>query len=162
MSLKRSEKWGIYAPQKGRVALAYNSKDYGLTVIIEYPCGTRTLHGHNSKLLVETGEYVERNQLIAIMGDTGKGIPKPNKHSHLGAIPKGKPLYNLIENCINPIEFLVRNDCVLPFNTKISTGFHVSVGGYLHEGLDGSGKEENLIEGWENGILCRDIFPYTY
>ena len=158
--MSRSEKWGIYAPAKGIVALAYNSQDYGLTVIIEYPCGTRTLHGHNSKLLVETGDPVERDQLIAIMGDTGKGIPRPNKHSHLGCIPKGKPLTGLKENCINPVPFLIKNECVYPTNTLVSNGFQEDYGNYLHEGIDFSGLEQNIIKGWERSINANTQIYY--
>ncbi|MDA3854875.1 MAG: M23 family metallopeptidase [Candidatus Woesearchaeota archaeon] len=157
---KRTEKWGIYAPNKGIVALAYDSSDYGLTVIIEYPCGTRTLHAHNSKLLVETGDRVEREQLIAIMGDTGRGIPKPNKHSHLGCIPKGRPLTNLNENCINPVPFLIRNNCAYPTNTKVSGAFQEDYGSYYHEGIDFSGLEENIIDNWENGINANTQYYY--
>lgn len=157
---KRTEKWGIYAPQDGIVALAYNSSSYGLTVVIEYPCGTRTLHGHNSELLVKTGDKVKREQLIAIMGDTGRGIPKPNKHSHIGVIPKGKPLTNLIENCINPVPFLINNNCVWHCNTKVTHPFQDDYGTYLHEGIDASGLEENIIDGWEKGIDANTIYYY--
>ena len=157
---KRTEKWGIYAPQDGIVSLAYNSKDYGLTVIIEYPCGTRTLHGHNSELKVKTGDKVKREQLIAIMGDTGKGLPKPNKHSHLGCIPKGRPLTNLKDNCINPVPFLIKNNCCYPCNTKVSNTFQEDYGSYLHEGIDFSGLEYNIIDGWEYGIDANTQYYY--
>ena len=156
----RTEKWGIYAPHNGIVALAYDSTDYGLTVIIEYPCGTRTLHGHNSKLLVKTGDLVKRNELIAIMGDTGKGIPRPNKHSHIGVIPKGLPFKNYIENCINPVPFLINNNCAYPTNTKVSNPFQENYGSYLHEGIDFSGLEQNIIDGWENGIDANTQYYY--
>ena len=158
---KRTEKWGIYAPTDGKVALAYNSGDYGLTVIIEYPCGTRTLQGHNSLLLVKTGEVVKRGQLIAIMGDTGKGIPKPNKHSHLGCIPKGKPLRGLKEICINPVPFLINNNCAYPTNTLVSNPFQEDYGSYLHEGIDFSGLEQNIIENWEKGLDANKQFYYN-
>ena len=157
---KRIEKWGIYAPTDGVVQLAYNSGDYGLTVIIKYPCGNRTLHGHNSKLLVKTNDIVKRNQLIAIMGSTGKGLPRPNKHSHLGLIPKGKPLNHLKVNCINPVPFLIRNNCCYPVNTKVSNPFQEDYGSYLHEGIDFSGLEENIISGWENGIEANTQIYY--
>lgn len=152
--MKRTEKWGIYAPTDGIVELAYDSGDYGLTIIIKYPCGNRTLHGHNKCLLVKTGDPVKRNQLIAIMGSTGKGKPKPNKHSHLGVIPKGRPLTNLRKNCINPVPFLINNNCVYPTNTKVSGMFQEWYGSYYHEGIDFSGREENIIDGWESGILA--------
>jgi hypothetical protein len=152
--MERKEKWGIYAPSDGIVSLVYESNDYGLTVVIEYPCGTKTLQGHNSKILVTEGNRVKKGELIAIMGNTGKGIPKPNRHSHIGVIPKGRPLTNLKVNCINPVPFLIKNNCVYPCNTLVSGAFHECYGDYFHEGIDFSGLTKNLIEGWENGIMA--------
>jgi murein DD-endopeptidase MepM/ murein hydrolase activator NlpD len=147
----RSEKWGVYAAKDGKVVTAYMSKSYGKTVIIDHSDGYRTLYAHNSILIVKTGEVVKKGQLIAMMGSTGWGIPKPNKHGHLGLIPPGRPLTNLKVNCINPVPWLVDGGCY-PYNTKVTYGFQHNYGSYFHEGIDFSGLEKNLIKGWKNGI----------
>lgn len=152
--IKRANKWGVYACKDGIIVTAYNSKDYGQTVIIEHADGYRTLYGHNSELLVIDGQSVKKGQQIAVMGDTGLGIPKPNKHGHLGLIPPGRPLTNLRENCINPVSWLVDGGAY-PYNTKVTYGFHHCYGSYFHEGIDFSGLERNLIDGWQNGIEAR-------
>ncbi len=149
--MRRLEKWGVYAPKDGRVAVAYVSKDYGNTIIIKYRDGYRTLQGHHEKNLVSDGQYVEKGQLIAIMGNTGKGIPEPNRHGHLGLIPPGRPLTSLVENCINPVPWLVDGGCY-PYNTKVTYGFQHDYGSYFHEGIDFSGLEQNVLDGWEDGI----------
>lgn len=162
--IKRTEKWGIYAPLDGRVIVTkYNSVDYGKVIYIRYADGHTSYQGHNSEILVREGDYVKKGQLIAIMGDTGKGIPKPNKHTHFGLLPPGSPLNHLIENSINPVPWLIKNDCAYFCNTKITNAFQEDYGTYLHEGLDASGLERNLIPGWKNGLMCRGQYFYkTY
>lgn len=64
----------IYSSAEGMVNLAKNSGwngGYGKYIRISHPNGTETLYGHLSKILVETGEYVQKNQQIALMGTTG-------------------------------------------------------------------------------------------
>lgn len=148
----RTEKWGVYAPKDGVVIGAYNTpSDYGKRIYIKYMDGYHTIQAHNKELLVHSGDLVKKGQLIAIMGKTGKGIPEPNKHGHLGLIPPNKPLNNLSENCINPVPWLTDNGAY-PYNTLVTYGFQHDYGKYLHEGIDFSGLEQNLIDGWENGI----------
>ena len=157
--MDRFKKWGVYAPKDGKILTAYTSKSYGNTIIIEYPDKYRTLQAHNSILLVKNGELVKKGQLIAMMGNTGYGIPRPNRHGHLGLIPPGRPLTNLIENCINPVPWLVDGGCY-PYNTKVTYGFQHDYGDYLHEGVDFSGLEKNLIKGWKHGIEANTQYYY--
>lgn len=159
---KRDNPWGVYAPNNGTVFLVYSSNDYGLTVILEYEDGYKTLQGHNSVVFVDKGDKVSKGQMIALMGDTGRGIPRPNKHSHLGLIPPGKPLTGLREVCVNPVPWLVRNNCAYPCNTKVSGAFQEWYGAYFHEGIDFSGREENLIKGWEKGLYANKQKFYKY
>ena len=149
---KRKNKWGVYAPKDGMVIVVKDTdSEYGKRIYIKYADGYTTIQGHNSEILVCAWQMVTKGQLIAIMGDTGSGIPAPNKHGHLGLIPPGRPLNNLKENCINPVPWLVDGGCY-PYNTKVTYGFQHDYGLYFHEGIDFSGLEENLIEGWQNGI----------
>lgn len=149
--MSRANKWGIYACKDGVVVATYVSKSYGNCIIIEHKDGYRTLYGHNSKLLVGDGQEVKKGDFISIMGDTGHGIPKPNKHFHLGLIPPNRPLTNLIDNCINPVPWLTKGGCY-PCNTLVSNGFQEDYGSYFHEGIDFSGLEKNVIKDWQLGI----------
>lgn len=45
---------------------------YGNYIVIQHPNGTQTLYAHNSENLVSVGERVERGQVIAKIGLTGK------------------------------------------------------------------------------------------
>mgnify|MGYP001566911328 CR=1 FL=1 len=63
----------IYAAESGTVqTAAWNRGGYGYYIIINHGGGVQTLYGHNSKMLVSAGNAVERGQLIALMGSTGR------------------------------------------------------------------------------------------
>jgi murein DD-endopeptidase MepM/ murein hydrolase activator NlpD len=55
---------------------------YGCVVVIDHGGGIQTLYGHNSRVLVTPGEYVEAGQTIALMGNTGKTRGRTGIHLH--------------------------------------------------------------------------------
>lgn len=61
----------VLAADKGTVSFAGSMSGYGLTVIINHIDGIQTLYGHNSKILVRTGESVDKGKEIALSGNTG-------------------------------------------------------------------------------------------
>ncbi len=50
---------------------AYNSTGYGYYILLDHGNGLYTLYGHNSALLVSTGQTVQQGQTIAYAGETG-------------------------------------------------------------------------------------------
>jgi len=64
----------IFAAAEGSVsiadALGWNG-GFGKYIKILHPNGTETLYAHNSKLLVEAGQYVTKGMEISLMGTTG-------------------------------------------------------------------------------------------
>ena len=66
----------IYAAASGTVSAVGSPTSWngglGGLVRIEHPNGTETLYSHLSKLMVAAGEYVQRGQLIALIGTTGR------------------------------------------------------------------------------------------
>ena len=65
----------IYAAAEGQVNLATGSGwngGYGQFIRITHPNGTETLYAHLSRVLVSTGESVQKGKLIAMMGTTGR------------------------------------------------------------------------------------------
>lgn len=65
----------IYAAGEGTVTLADDSGwngGFGKYIRIGHSNGTETLYSHASKLKVEKGQSVEKGQLIALMGTTGR------------------------------------------------------------------------------------------
>ena len=154
----RVDKWGVYAPKHGKViAIPTSQSNYGNRIYIEYPDGYRTIHAHLKLITVQEGHEVQKGQLIGIMGDSGRG----SRHLHFGLIPPDRPLKHLLVNCINPVPWLVDGG-VYPCNTKVSGAFQELYGDYLHEGIDYSGLEKNLIDGWENGIEANTQRYYVY
>ena len=61
----------IVAAESGTVIFSGWSGGYGNTVIINHGGGLHTLYAHNSLNLVNVGDWVERGQVIALIGSTG-------------------------------------------------------------------------------------------
>lgn len=62
----------VYAAEAGVIEEAgWNRGGYGYYIIIDHGGGLETLYAHNSRLLVKTGDYVERGQQISASGSTG-------------------------------------------------------------------------------------------
>lgn len=65
----------IYAAASGTVIIsragAWNG-GYGTYVVIKHSNGTQTLYSHNSSNKVVVGEYVNKGDMIALSGNTGK------------------------------------------------------------------------------------------
>lgn len=78
----------LYAADSGVVEISqggYNG-GYGNTIVINHGGGKKTRYGHASKLLVKKGEEVEKGQLIALMGSTGRST---GSHLHFEVIING-------------------------------------------------------------------------
>lgn len=61
----------IYAADGGTVTFSGVKSGYGNCIVITHDNGNRTLYGHNSQLLVSTGQKVYQGQEIALAGNTG-------------------------------------------------------------------------------------------
>ena len=62
----------IYAVAKGVVTWSGKQKGYGNVVQIDHGHGYVTRYAHNKNNLVKVGDKVEKGQLIALMGSTGR------------------------------------------------------------------------------------------
>ena len=62
----------IHATANGVVESAGWKSGYGNCVVIDHPFGYRSLFGHLSKILVKPGDAIERGQVIALSGNTGR------------------------------------------------------------------------------------------
>ncbi|HUG42299.1 MAG TPA: peptidoglycan DD-metalloendopeptidase family protein [Longimicrobiales bacterium] len=52
---------------------------YGRYILLDHGDGLETMYGHASRIFVETGDRVERNQVIALSGSTGRSTA-PHLH----------------------------------------------------------------------------------
>lgn len=88
----------IHAVFAGQVVFSEWFKGYGQCVIIAHPGGVYTLYAHNSELMAQRGQNVDRGQVIARVGSTGS--------------LNGSSLYFEIrekEQPVNPLEWLRRS-----------------------------------------------------
>lgn len=61
----------VKAVASGRVAFAEWFKHYGLLVILDHGHGYMTLYAHNQSLYIKTGDWVDKETVIASVGHSG-------------------------------------------------------------------------------------------
>ncbi|MBN2215577.1 MAG: M23 family metallopeptidase [Bacteroidales bacterium] len=80
----------VYATGNGIVTfLNYSRKGYGNEVIIDHSFGFSTRYAHLHKILVESGDSVNRGQVIGLVGNTGRST---GPHLHYEVRFEGQPL----------------------------------------------------------------------
>ncbi|SDN33770.1 Rod binding protein [Desulfonauticus submarinus] len=72
----------VRACMSGKVVFAGEKSGYGNLVIIKHKNGIASYYAHNSKLLVEKGQFVRFGQKIALSGDSGRSTG-PHLHFEL-------------------------------------------------------------------------------
>jgi len=77
----------ITAPARGRVVFTGQKGPLGKSVVIDHGFGVRTFYGHTSAVHVKTGDKVERGQVIAAVGSTGRST---GPHLHYSVEIAGK------------------------------------------------------------------------
>lgn len=81
----------IMAADGGTVAsVVYSGSGYGYHVIINHSNGEQTLYGHCSAIYVSVGEKVDKGQVIAAVGQTGRAY---GYHCHFEVRRNGKHVY---------------------------------------------------------------------
>ena len=81
----------IMAADGGTVTTAtYGNSGYGYHILITHANGDQTLYGHCSALYVHVGEKVDKGQVIAAVGQTGRAY---GYHLHFEVRRNGKHVY---------------------------------------------------------------------
>jgi len=87
----------IVAARSGQVTFAgWHDGGYGYLVEILHEDGSKSLYGHNSRLMVQVGQQVGQGTMIAEMGSTGRST---GPHLHFEIHPPGR-------GAMNPLLFL--------------------------------------------------------
>ena len=165
---KRTDMWGVYAIKSG-VVIQIQTMDpdlkpddpkqpvYGNNIIIKTADGMYIRYAHLESINCKVGTGIEEGAQIGIMGDSGRGLPGPNKHLHVSVYPSAN--FWSSNAIIDPMDVI--REGTYPCNTKVSSLFHQlfveekedgTIYKYLHEGLDFSGKYVNYISGWNKGL----------
>ena len=86
----------VVAADAGTIGYAGNQlKGYGNLILIRHSNGWMTAYAHNDKIYVKKGDYVEYNQAIGEVGNTGRST---GPHLHYEILYQGRP--------VNPMPFM--------------------------------------------------------
>jgi len=96
----------VYAPGGGNVSFTGNRGGYGITLEVSHGFGYKTLYGHLSRIVVRPGQKINRGDLIAYTGNSGKLTTGPHLHYeiHHNGIPLNPK--NFIYDNINLFELV--------------------------------------------------------
>lgn len=83
----------VLAAEGGTVTYAGSAGGYGLLVELDHGNGLRTRYAHLSRLLVQPGALVPRQQAIGLMGSTGHST---GSHLHFEVLRNGREIDPLI------------------------------------------------------------------
>lgn len=98
----------VQATRPGEVLVAGWKGGYGRAVFVQHTGGFVSVYGHLSRVLVETGTFVDKGQPIGLMGSTGRAT---GSHLHFEVRLGSTPLNPLdILNAIRPVEPLATVD----------------------------------------------------
>jgi murein DD-endopeptidase MepM/ murein hydrolase activator NlpD len=89
----------IRAVMEGRVIEEGYNNGYGKVITIEHRNGVITRYAHNSANLVRQGDYVQKGQIIALVGSTGQST---GNHLHFEVRCNDVPM--------DPLDFLPQNN----------------------------------------------------
>jgi murein DD-endopeptidase MepM/ murein hydrolase activator NlpD len=87
----------IRATADGVVRYAAWGGGYGNLVVVQHNYGYSTRYAHNSRLMVKIGQHVKRNQILALMGATGKASG-PHCHYEVFRYNHRKNPYAYLQN----------------------------------------------------------------
>jgi murein DD-endopeptidase MepM/ murein hydrolase activator NlpD len=93
VDLARPEGAPVYTTAAGVVLYAGWAKGYGNLVILDHQNGFYTYYAHNSVLKVEEGQHVDRGEVIALVGSTGRST-SPHLHYE---VRRGRQAENPLE-----------------------------------------------------------------
>lgn len=93
----------IVAPAFGRIVFSGNDSSFGNLLVIDHGLGYQTQYGHLREILVDVGNIVERGQLIARVGNTGKST---GPHLHYEVRKFGVP--------VDPKQYMLEQPLSLP------------------------------------------------
>ena len=79
----------VKAPAPGTVVFAGRQAEYGVTLIIDHGNETKSLYGHLSKLNVAADQKIQRGDLVAFSGNTGRSS---GPHLHYEIQVRGQPV----------------------------------------------------------------------
>lgn len=79
----------VIAPAPGTVVYAGGHSEYGVTLVIDHGNEIKTLYGHLTRVGVALDQKVERGQVVAFTGNTGRSS---GPHLHYEIQVKGQPV----------------------------------------------------------------------
>jgi len=115
----------VRAADAGIVTFVGRKGRLGKTVVINHGNGMKTLYGHLNKYLIRSGRHVQKGEVIAGAGSTGRSTAT---HLHFTVLVDGKP--------VDPLNYTYERVWTPPFDINGDfRGTSIARAGYLEEAI---------------------------
>ena len=118
----------VYATADAIIEYAGNHKKsgYGKLVILQHNYGFRTLFGHLNKIVVKSGRYVKKGDLIAYTGNTGMSSG-PHLHYEIKFLARAVNPYWFIKWNVANYKDIFQKEKKIPWQSLITTIAQIKV-----------------------------------
>jgi murein DD-endopeptidase MepM/ murein hydrolase activator NlpD len=118
----------VYATADGIVEWAGNHKKsgFGRLVILQHNYGFRAYYGHLKKIVIKSGKFVKKGDLIAYTGNSGVSSG-PHLHYELRFIQRALNPYEFVKWSVKNYKDIFQKEKKIPWQSLITAIAHIKV-----------------------------------
>lgn len=128
VDLKAAMNTPVYATADGIVEWAglHTKSGYGNLVILQHNYGFRTYFGHLNKIIVESGKFVKKGDLVAYTGNTGLSSG-PHLHYEVRFVQRPVDAFDFVQWSVKNYKDIFKKEKQIPWQSLINATAHIKV-----------------------------------
>ncbi|DAB27617.1 MAG: peptidase M23 [Sulfurimonas sp. RIFOXYD12_FULL_33_39] len=128
VDLKASMNTSVYATADGIVEWSglHQKSGYGNLIILQHNYGFRSYFGHLNKILVESGKFVKKGDLIAYTGNTGMSSG-PHLHYEIRFVQRAVDSLGFVQWSVKNYKDIFKKEKQIPWQSLINATAHIKV-----------------------------------
>ena len=118
----------VYATADGIVEWAgvHNRSGFGKLVILQHNYGFRAYYGHLNKIVIKSGKFVKKGDLIAYTGNSGMSSG-PHLHYEIRFIQRAVNPYEFVKWSVKNYKDIFQKEKKIPWQSLITATAHIKV-----------------------------------
>ncbi len=128
LDMKAKMNTPVYATADGIVEWSgfHKKSGFGNLVILQHNYGFRSYYGHLNKLVIRSGKFVKKGDLIAYTGNSGMSSG-PHLHYELRFIQRAVNPYEFVKWSVNNYKTIFEKEKKIPWQSLITATAHIKV-----------------------------------
>ena len=128
LDMKAKMKTPVYATADGIVEWSgfHKKSGFGNLVILQHNYGFRSYYGHLNKVVIRSGKFVKKGDLIAYTGNSGMSSG-PHLHYELRFIQRAVNPFEFVKWSVNNYKTIFEKEKKIPWQSLITATAHIKV-----------------------------------